>query len=152
MLLEDFAKELLETAERVESSDYREPLKIAGKTFGDEVGKNFLREESESGSAWPEHSPVTVAIYGPHPLLRLSYVMMTAATDYGNPGASMVLENNQITIGIDGNEIPYAATQNDGGGNIPAREFFYLNEDSQGLLGAELEINCISVIEEEVMP
>jgi len=128
---EDFIGLLGDIPGRLEQASFREPLNQAGYEFGEQVGQNFSRQVSSDGSPWPPHAPLTVRLHGPHPLLRLTWAMYAAATNPDDSAAKKILEDRQITLGIDGNEIPYAVKQNEGEGRIPQREFFYLSEEGE---------------------
>lgn len=93
------------------------------------IADNFIFTVGSSGSLWPEHSPVTVAMYGPHPLLILSGAMHQAATQSGAPGNFESVSARGIVFGVD---LIYAATQQFGDSrrNIPQREFFYLPDEA----------------------
>jgi hypothetical protein len=130
---EDFLQLLAEVPAKLDAMPMRDPLKQASYEVGEQVGQNFQRQVGADGSPWPSHAPMTVALHGEHPLLKLTYAMYDAATDPDDPSGKLLLEDRQITFGIDGTEIPYAQLQNEGGagesGNrIPQREFFYLTE------------------------
>lgn len=152
MRLDEFVEMLGTANDRLERADFREALEGAGVQFGEEVEGNFQRQEDSDGVPWKPHAPLTIALYGVHPLLRLTYAMYAAATDLRNSAAIMLLEDRRITIGIDGNEIPYAFKQDEGFGNIPAREFFYLNEGSIERVGGVIEEEGFRVIDSYVFP
>lgn len=133
---EDFLTLLAEVPQKLETISLRDPLKQASYEVGEQVGQNFQRQVNEDGSPWPPHAPLTVKLYGAHPLLKLTLAMYGAATDPDDPHGKLLLEDRQITFGIDGTEIPYAKVQNEGGiresGNqIPQRDFFYLTEEGE---------------------
>lgn len=130
---EDFLELLSEAPAKIESIGLPGPLKEAAYETGEQIGQNFQRQQNADGSPWPPHAPLTAKLHGPHPLLKLTWDMYGAATDPDDPHGKLLAEDRQITFGIDGNEIPYAKVQNEGGrgdsGNrIPKREFFYLTE------------------------
>lgn len=97
----------------------------------DEVISNFNREEDSSGSAW---APRTRKYN--HLPLRLSYKMYGAATVKGAPGSIETRSRQELTVGISGADVEYAAAQNYGAENagkyrnatIPAREFMYVRK------------------------
>lgn len=148
---EDLASEVSGIVDRLERASFRDALVEAGKAFGEEVAGNFERNEDSEGQPWAPHAPLTVKLYGPHPLLRLTWAMHAAAIDLNNEAAKYLLEDRVITIGIDGNELPYAAVHDQGGGRIPKREFFYLNEQSQDRVGEVLEEECFKVVQ-DILP
>ena len=133
---EEFLSLLASVPAKLDAVSLRVPLKQAAYEVGEQVSQNFQRQVSGDGSPWPPHAPLTIKLYGPHPLLKLTTAMYAAATDPDDPGGKLLLEDRQITFGIDGTEIPYAKVQNEGGvgdeGNrIPQREFFYLTSDGE---------------------
>lgn len=95
------------------------------------VADNFIFTTDSGGNLWPEHSPVTVALYGEHPLLILSGTMHAAATQSGAPGNFESVSATGIVFGVD---LIYAATQQFGDSrrNIPQREFFYITDEAIG--------------------
>lgn len=139
---------MLDTAgDRLERASFKEPLDKAGEQFSQEVAGNFERQEDSRGELWKPHAPLTIKIHGEHPLLRLSYDMYRAATDLSNAAAIKRVEDRSITLGIDGTEIPYASRQDQGGGRVPQREFFYLNAESIDRVGEVLEDAAQPIIE-----
>ena len=100
----------------------------AGLDFQEAQGSNFDRAEDSQGNAWPAHAPLTIALYGPHPLLILSGDMKRAAT--GGAGAVFDIrvgkKKSVVILGISKVAIPYAWKHQHGSGRIPRREFFYL--------------------------
>lgn len=88
---------------------------------------NFSRGGNSEGP-WPPHSPVTVAIHGPHPLLILSGAMRAATTEQGAPGAIEQIGPRGLDMSIDLQQIPYARAQNLGHNRIPQREFHVVDE------------------------
>ena len=150
MDLRDFIAELQAAPSRIERLDCRDALLPAADQFGQEIDGNFRREQDSNGADWLPHSPVTIALHGEHPLLRLSYAMYSAAVDYRNPASYHELSSQAITIGIDGNDIPYANRQDQGGGNVPQREYFYLNEDSQEIVRQVIDEALFPLIERRV--
>lgn len=142
---------MLESApRRLAQANFAPVLKDAGKQFGVEVAGNFDRNEGSDGVTWKPHAPLTIKLHGVHPLLRLSYAMYRAATDLEAAAATSLVEQRQITMGIDGNEIPYAWKQNEGFGRIPKREFYYLNGDSVERVGEVIEESALPIIESDV--
>lgn len=131
---EDFLTLLSKVPAKLERVALPDPLKQASYEVGEQVGQNFQRQVGPDGSAWKPHAPLTIKLHGPHPLLKLTGAMYAAATDPDDPNGKLIVEDRQLTMGIDGTEIPYAKVQNEGGigdsGNhIPQREFFYLTTE-----------------------
>lgn len=150
MQLGEFVSMLESAPSRLAQANFSEVLTDAGKQFGVEIAGNFARNEDSTGVTWKPHAPLTIALHGVHPLLRLSYAMYRAATDLEAAAATSLVEERQITMGIDGSEIPYAWKQNEGAGRIPKREFFYLNGDSVDRVGEVIEESGLAVIESTV--
>lgn len=150
MQLAEFVDMLGGVERRLESADFRKALRAAGEQFAEEVAGNFERQEDSDGAPWKPHAPLTIALHGVHPLLRLTYAMYRAGTNLDNAASVVLIEDRKITVGIDGNEIPYANRQDQGGGNIPAREFFYLNEDGIERVGDVIEEAGFEVINTQV--
>tara|TARA_R100000664_G_scaffold34243_1_gene55655 strand:+ start:11706 stop:12137 length:432 start_codon:yes stop_codon:yes gene_type:complete len=83
----------------------------------------FSNQTSSEGESWPPHSPVTIKLYGEHPLLILSgslYDELTSGVD----------ESTERSISV-GTDLDYAEWNNDGTEKIPAREFMYIPESAQ---------------------
>lgn len=83
---------------------------------------NFDRTQAPYGR-WPPHSPVTIMLHGPHPLLILSGTMKAAVSTRGSTGRIEELTPESLTIGTD---LFYAPWQQYGTRKIPARPFLWL--------------------------
>ena len=111
-------------------------------------GEIFLSRSSSDGVPWPEHSPVTVALYGPHPLLQLSTDLLSSLTS--ETGHSVVrIEPHSMEFGTN---LVYAAIQNFGGvggwgAYIPPREYMYFTETAADTLADFLEKSVYAVVE-----
>jgi hypothetical protein len=148
---EDFVT-MLENAElRLAGASFRDALEDAGRAVNKAVEGNFDRQESSDGVPWAPHAPLTIALHGPHPLLRLTYDMFHAATNLDDPNAKKLVSDREIVFGVDGDAIPYARKQQSGAGRIPAREFFYLNEADSGAVTERFAAGAEQVIEREVL-
>ncbi len=114
---------------------YTKAMEAAGDIVNQSVRDHFTSSASPDGQNWP---PRKHAGDG-HPLLMESGKLLQAATD----GASGHIEKPgpfSLEKGIQGEEVPYAATQNYGrdwgrGSTIPAREFMGLDENGQDAVG-----------------
>ncbi len=126
MELEEFADELLKIPERMAALSFRDTLEDAANEASESIGNNFQRCEDSNGNPWPPHSPTTIRLHGPHPLLKLTWTMYHAATNIDDPNAIKRLEDRSIVFGISGSGVPYVNKQNEGEGIIPRREFFYI--------------------------
>ncbi len=123
-----FLNMLSRAPSELRNADYSGPLNTGAQVVGELVSDNFARQEGSVGDTWLPHSPTTIKIHGPHPLLRLTWTMYAAATNPDDPKAKKLVSEREIVFGIDGTEIPYAITQQKGGGRIPQREFFYVRD------------------------
>lgn len=111
-------------------------LSQAGRIFQASESGNFDRAEDSDGKKWKPHAPLTIALYGPHPLLILSEDMKRAAT--GGAGSIFVIKagakKSVVIVGISSVSIPYAWKHQHGSGRIPQREFFYLHKEGRKTL------------------
>lgn len=111
-------------ASSLESGDltpaFRSCIEVASEGFSD----NFGATKAPYGT-WPPHSPVTVAIHGPHPLLILTGDMYRAVTKEGSEGRIQDLEPRSLVLGTD---LFYAAWQQYGTAKIPPRPFLWLDK------------------------
>ena len=97
----------------------------------------FHRAQDSGGSAWPAHSPTTVAKYGPHPLLILTTALMqSVTTDFGS--GDSVIENSGRDLAW-GTSLAYGGYNNYGTSRIPPREFLYWTEE-----GADAVVETLS--------
>ena len=89
----------------------------------DGIRLNFALSQDAWGNTWAPHAPLTIALYGVHPILILSSKMVTAATNTGAPGNVVEVSDRSFMVGVD---IDYAAQQQFGSvaKNIPPRPFF----------------------------
>ncbi len=100
----------------------------------DGIALNFALSQDAWGNVWAPHAPLTIKMYGVHPLLILSSAMVTAATNTGAPGNVVEVQDRSFMVGVD---LPYAATQQfgDQSKNIPARPFFDPSDETIERLG-----------------
>jgi hypothetical protein len=89
------------------------------------VQRNYDEKVDSNGIPWAPHAPMTIALYGVHPLLILSGTMWVASTMTGVEGNYLEVSDRQIVTGVD---LPYAANQQFGTDRIPAREFYYIQD------------------------
>lgn len=89
------------------------------------VQRNFDEKVGSDGTPWAPHAPMTVRMYGPHPLLILSGTMWVASTMSGVQGNYLDVQDRSIVTGVD---LPYAQQQNEGTAYIPQREFYYVGD------------------------
>lgn len=126
----DFAKNLRAWSKYPYSYQPEAVSATADKVF-EAVGENFDRAEDASGAAWPEHSPVTIAMHGVHPLLILSRRLKNAATGGSEAVRRKSFANKRTVYGIGVSpSIPYWRVHQRGSSGpprIPRRQYFYLN-------------------------
>lgn len=129
---EEFQQLLNRTADTCESGDVSFALRGTVPAFHNGFGGNFVRREDPQGITWAPHAPLTIRLYGIHPLLILSGAMMAAAADEGSPGnITRVADGGRtLELGISGGEIPYAWQHQAGTDRIPRREFLYASEET----------------------
>lgn len=100
----------------------RPAMQRCAELIREDFAENYVEGRNEE-AVWPEHSPATVARYGPHPLLILSGRMREATITKGAAGNVEEIGDREMALGVEG--IVYAPTQNwgDPSRNIPQREF-----------------------------
>ena len=119
---EEFADELVNIAGQLDRG-YEPLLESFIPVIRADVQSNFDNAQTAGGQAWPRRKDSK-----PHPLLKLSGALEAASV---GTGANHIEEisNNELTFGVRG--VPYAAVQQEGGGNnIPAREYMAVSEDT----------------------
>ncbi len=147
MLAEEFA-DLMESAPaELARVSYRDVLEQLSYEVAERIGENYVRAEDSSGNPWPPHAPLTVKLHGEHPLLKLSHAMYAATINPDDPNAKKLLDDREVIIGIDGNELPYAKSQNEGEGRIPRREFYYLRDEAVDQVSEKCEAAARLLIE-----
>ena len=128
--MDEFIHELDEMDRLVDTlpvaRDMQEPI---AQIIYDGINLNFALEQDAWGNTWAPHAPLTIKLYGPHPILILSSTMVHAATTTGAPGNVVIVEDRTFIVGVD---LPYAATQQfgDPSRNIPARPFEDASEET----------------------
>lgn len=78
------------------------------------------------GYTWQPHAPLTILLYGPHPLLILYGPLKASVTQEGAPGSIEEYDGRSLTLG---STIIYAAAQQFGMGRIPARRYVWADGD-----------------------
>lgn len=125
----EFSKRLMRAA-KYDFAKQEDALNGAADEFQRSQETNFAAKEDSSGTPWKPHAPLTIALYGVHPLLRLEGIMREAAT--GGNGSfrrvSMGRKLSKIRMGISSAAVPYAKTHQVGRGRVPRREFYYLHK------------------------
>jgi hypothetical protein len=131
---ETFAS-LLKQAGSFEWHNQPEALDAAREEFLEGIKDNFAKKEDSVGAKWAPHSPVTIAMYGVHPLLVLRTPMSVAAMGGANSVRIVRRANQRLTVGlgISSAAIPYFRTHQHGDDdrNIPQREFYYLSRGNR---------------------
>lgn len=126
--LDEFAAELEESARLANELPIARDLQdqITDLIYAS-VQRNYDESASADGAAWAPHAPMTIRMYGPHPILILSGAMEAASTMSGIGGNYLEVSDRSITTGV---TLPYAATHQygDASRNIPARPFYDLRE------------------------
>lgn len=115
---------------QIEQDAAKVAAKVAGydwnPVLGGEVRKQALQgiRDNFNSSANPENRswpPRKVEGDG-HPLLIETGKLMQAATG-GGAGHVTRISNGELTLGVDGSKVKYAAIHNNGGKRMPKREF-----------------------------
>lgn len=124
--LDEFAAELDESARLADELPIARDLQdeITELIYAS-VQRNFDEQVGSNGAKWAPHAPLTVQLYGVHPLLILTGTMWVAATMTGVEGNYLEVSDRQIVTGVD---LPYAAQQQFGTDRIPQREFYYVRD------------------------
>ncbi len=86
---------------------------------------NFDQTRAPYGT-WPPHSPMTIALHGPHPLLILTGAMKRSVTQSGSEGRIEDIMRNEAIIGTSLFYAPYQQFGTSGPHPIPARPFLWL--------------------------
>jgi len=137
---EEVAGQIEQAIEAPERGPMGEALLEAAPAFCDAIERNFAAAVDEGGMPWPAHAPLTVALYGPHPLLILSGKMLAAATEKAAPGhvERLADDGRTLEMGIDGGVIDYAWQHQRGTERIPRRQFIYVDDRGQEEIAEDL--------------
>lgn len=125
---EDAGAQCALIGEDLRQGPYTKAMESASKIVNQAVRDNFTSSASPDGSNWPERKHAGDG----HPLLIESGALLQAAVDQGS-GHIERFEPFGLVKGVQGETVPYAATQNYGrdwgrGAPIPAREFMGIDE------------------------
>lgn len=82
------------------------------------VRDNFTSSATPEGRSWPPRKHRGDG----HPLLIDTGRMLQAATG-GGPGHVTRVQNDELTVGVDDQKVPYAKYHNEGTRRMPRREF-----------------------------
>lgn len=127
---------LEQIVQSVATRDYSDVLASCHFQILEGVAENFTREENRFGEAWPKRKDDKT-----HPLLRLTYAMYVAAATHGGAGQVERINAQTSELGISLDAIPYARAQNLGypEGNLPAREYYYIDDETEERLSEIVE-------------
>jgi hypothetical protein len=133
----DLAVKIQGIPNRLASEKFEDPMQEAVRLIHESVGKNFDRQVDNKGQAWLPHGPVTVQLYGEHPLLKYSGEMFRAAT--GGAGVLYKQGQRSIHMGFVQRLVHRANLTSKGGPSVdargpfivPGRRFYYLHEDDK---------------------
>lgn len=136
----DLARQIRSIPARLKQESFKLPIVEASQHVHQSVGKNFDRQVNDKGEAWLPHGPVTVQLYGEHPLLIYTGEMLRAAK--GGPGADVKLSHRHMHMGFSAQISARARLVSDGGPSydargwftIPPRKFYYLHKDDKPAL------------------
>lgn len=109
--------------EFLSAGDFKPAWKEVAYHLEDNFWQIFSDQVDSDGVPWEPHAPSTVAAMGVHDLLIDTGELLTEVTDVSN----YQLTDRSLTASVD---LDYAAAQNFGTANIPAREYMYLRQDT----------------------
>jgi phage virion morphogenesis protein len=114
-----------------------------GEAFRKAQERNFAREADSSGTQWPPRKHRY-----PHPILRKTRRMITAATIKGAQGNIAASFGRQLRLGISGSGVPYAKFHQYGTIKLPVRQFFYLRSEDRVLLRPAVRSHLLAVFQQ----
>lgn len=126
--VEELLAELEATERAVDAGDMTPALNSAHRDLTEGFRTNIeSRQAGSDETPWPPRKDTK-----PHPLLILSEALLQSVSNEHGAGHVKQIEDGGRTlqVGIDGNIIPYAATQNFGGGSVPPREYLYATDET----------------------
>jgi hypothetical protein len=141
----DLAKTIRDIPSRMKQESFSLPIQEAVRLVHESVGKNFDRQVDNRGQAWKPHGPITVKLYGQHPLLQYSGDMRRAAE--GGPGVQYKQVTRGVHMGFVQRLVHRANLTSKGGPSVdargpfivPGRRFYYLHEDDKPQLHKAVE-------------
>jgi phage gpG-like protein len=142
----DFPEEMARIADLLAQGPYTPFLEGTAKPIARQaIRDNFTSSATPDNANWP---PRKIAGDG-HPLLMESGAMLQAATG-GGAGAIAEAGTHDLTLGVDGGTVPYAAAQNYGYAprNLPAREYLGMDDESIDACAEELADFCLPLFTE----
>lgn len=139
----EFVEKLRAMPGKMAQVDLSEPLEKVAVGVWASVGRNFTRQVDDNGINWPPRKDNL-----PHPLLKLTLAMSTAAT--GGPGSIKQVMGRVLKLGIDAAKISYWKKHQEGSGKVPQRKYFYLHEDEAPVVKAEFKREARVVLDREV--
>jgi phage gpG-like protein len=123
--VERFVDLMQATISQLEAFDFAPVFTSMLETLHQGFESNFDQTRAPYGQ-WPPHSPMTIAIHGPHPLLILTGVMKRSVTQSGVEGRIEDIMKNEAIIGTSLFYAPYQQFGTSGPHPIPARPFLWL--------------------------
>ena len=129
MSMDEFVGWISDLNAKIQSGDWADELEAAKEPIAKGFSEIFAAQQASDGSQWPPHSPVTIALHGPHDLLILTTAMYESLVTPGAPSNVMQAEGRTMEYGT---SVEYAGKQNDGDDdmNIPAREFMFMTDET----------------------
>lgn len=117
-----FAERLRQTKGKVRNIDLTEELKHCAEVVHEIVDDNFQAAVDARGVVWPPRKDKKK-----HPLLILTGRMLYAAM--GGKGKVVEVTPRKLRMGIDPQEVPYAAVHQWGTPRVPRRQYYYVAGD-----------------------
>lgn len=119
------------------------------------VSNNFSRAEDAQGTPWPAHSPLTIALHGPHPLLTLTGKMKAMASGGAGSMRSKEFSKTQTVMrlklsGAKGQYWQKHQFGSNGKPRIPRRQFFYLHKSDRPQVVAKTRETIIQKIRKDL--
>jgi len=118
----DFVDYMRDWASSLETMDHEPTFQSMLDPLHEGFTANFDNARAPYGQ-WPPHSPYTILLHGPHPLLILTGAMKRSVTQSGSDGRIEEFTRDQAIIGT---SLFYAPYQQFGTAKIPARPFLWL--------------------------
>jgi phage gpG-like protein len=131
--MKDISIELLvddvqQTIGQLQSFDFKPVFQSVLDVLHSGFESNFDQTRAPYGT-WPPHSPKTIALYGPHPLLILTGAMKASVTQSGSSDRIEEITQTEAIIGTSLFYAPYQQYGTSGPNPIPARPFLWLEGD-----------------------
>ena len=140
--VEESARWMAELGNQLENGSFEPAFNRVMPLLHDAFADNFANTKAPSGT-WPPHSPVTVKIHGPHPLLILSGALLRSVTESGSDGNVEFVSAREMAVGT---SLFYAGWQQHGTTKIPPRMFLWVNAEWVGRIGDEFQAAATEII------